>query len=223
MGESTWISVHEYAGHEASVTAICWAPWEQGLVLAAGSSDGCVSVLTRVVEDRWESQKFAAHEGGVTALSWACTGPSSVLADSQSPPLKQFLTGGADQWVKLWTYRDGSYKPEPMHRHTHWVRDVSWAPSCGFSRQVAASCSESGSVMAHSRETGSEQWRHVEVVKLQVPVWRVAWSAVGHLAVSTSDTMARLYREGQAGNWESTGEVTEKGAFIESGERSISS
>lgn len=221
VATSSWVAVHEHTAHEASVNSVDWAPWEHGLILAAGSSDGCVSVLTRVTEDRWESQKFLAHESGVTGLSWASSGPSSALTEAQRPTLKQFLTGGGDQWVKLWTYSDGSYKAEPLFRHTQWVRDVAWAPSLGFARQVAASCSESGCVMIHSRDNDREQWRHKEVTKLAGPVWRVSWSVAGSLlAVSASDQVARLYKETQEGAWELTSQVNEKGALVGPEERS---
>lgn len=221
VAASSWVTVHECIGHEASVNTVDWAPWEHGLLLAAGSSDGCVTVITRVSEDRWESQKFLAHESGVTSLSWASVGPSSALTDVQRPVLKQFLTGGGDQWVKMWTYADGSYKPENFYHHTQWVRDVAWAPCLGFTRQVAASCSESGAVVVHTRESDREQWRHKEIVKLPGPVWRVSWSVAGSLlAVSASDAVARLYKENLEGTWELTSQVNEKGALVGPEERS---
>lgn len=222
VATSSWVAVHEYTGHEASVNTVEWAPWEHGLVLAAGSSDGCVSVLTKVMEDRWESQRFLAHESGVTAVSWASCSPASVLSDLQRPVLKQFFTCGGDQWVKLWTYSDGSYKAENLYRHTHWVRDVACAPSVsGLNRQLAASCSESGVVMLHVRDSDREQWRYREIAKLQVPVWRVSWSVAGNLlAVSASDSVSRLYRENQDGNWELTSQISEKDALIGAEERS---
>lgn len=220
---SSWVSIYEYNEHEASVNTVDWAPWEHGLILAAGSSDGCVSVLTRVSEDRWENQKFLAHESGVTALSWAPAGPASSLGDAQRTPLKQFVTGGGDQWVKLWTYVDGSYHPENFHHHDKWVRDVAWAPSLGFARQSIATCSEDGTVVAHIRENEREQWRRKEVVKLSVPTWRVSWSVAGNLlAVSAGDNISRLYKENAEGNWELTTQVNEKGAVAGPEEHSAS-
>ena len=218
---SSWVMVHEHCGHQASVNTLDWAPWEHGLILAAGSSDGCVSVLTRVAEDRWESQKFLAHESGVTSISWAPVGPTSVLVDVQKVPLKQFVTGGGDQWVKLWTCVEGSYKAESLHRHGKWVRDVAWAPSLGLSRHIVASCSEDGAVMTHTREGDREQWRHKEVVKLPLPAWRVSWSVAGNLlAVAAGDGATRLFKENAEGSWELTSEVSETGALGGPEERS---
>lgn len=39
------------------VNSVCWAPPEWGLMLAAGSSDGTISVLS-FVNDRWEAKKI---------------------------------------------------------------------------------------------------------------------------------------------------------------------
>lgn len=210
---ASWVMVHEYSGHEASVNTVEWAPSEFGLMLAAGSSDGCVSLVTKITEERWETQKFLAHEGGVTALSWA-SASSTRMPESPSSPLKQFVTGGGDQWVKLWTLTEGTFKAENLHHHTKWVRDVAWAPSLGFSRQNVASCSEDGNVSVHTLER--EQWRHKEVVHLQVPAWRVSWSVAGNiLAVSAGDNQARLYRESPEGSWDLVSRVGERGAVTE--------
>lgn len=54
------------------VNSISWAPWECGLKLAACSSDGCLSILTRNPDDSWEQvEKFQAHDLGVNSVSWA--------------------------------------------------------------------------------------------------------------------------------------------------------
>ena len=49
----TWTRVKDHTVHTASgivvadiVNSICWAPHEYGLMLAAGSSDGKISILT---------------------------------------------------------------------------------------------------------------------------------------------------------------------------------
>ena len=55
-----------------SVNSLAWAPWEAGLKLAACSSDGCISILTRNSDDSWENpEKFQAHDLGVNSVAWA--------------------------------------------------------------------------------------------------------------------------------------------------------
>lgn len=54
------------------VNSLAWAPWEYGLRLAACSSDGCISILTRNPDDTWDNvEKFPAHDLGVNSVSWA--------------------------------------------------------------------------------------------------------------------------------------------------------
>jgi protein transport protein SEC13 len=43
---SHWVKAYVYTGCELSVNSLAWAPHEMGLVLACGSSDGTVSILT---------------------------------------------------------------------------------------------------------------------------------------------------------------------------------
>lgn len=43
---TVWKKIYEYARHESSVNSISWSPKEFGLMLAAGSSDGSISILT---------------------------------------------------------------------------------------------------------------------------------------------------------------------------------
>ena len=56
------------------VNACAWSPWEYGLILAAGSSDGTISVITHLPEDNWDLSPLEGHKGGVTSISW---GPST--------------------------------------------------------------------------------------------------------------------------------------------------
>lgn len=43
--------------HTASINSICWAPYELGLCLVAGSSDGSVSVLEHTQAGTWDTIK----------------------------------------------------------------------------------------------------------------------------------------------------------------------
>ena len=51
------------------VNCIAWAPWEYGLLLLAGSSDGKISLIAHA-QDRWDLLQFAGHKTGVTCTSW---------------------------------------------------------------------------------------------------------------------------------------------------------
>lgn len=39
---------------ESSVNCIAWAPWEYGLILAAGTAEGRLVIFERTSDDRWE-------------------------------------------------------------------------------------------------------------------------------------------------------------------------
>ena len=52
-----------------SVNSLSWAPHEFGLILACGSSDGSVSVLSSTGDGRWETKKIHnAHT--VSMIFW---------------------------------------------------------------------------------------------------------------------------------------------------------
>ena len=42
----TWDKVYEYSNHDSSVNSVNFAPHELGLILACGSSDGSISVIS---------------------------------------------------------------------------------------------------------------------------------------------------------------------------------
>ena len=88
--KNEWVEVISYCEHQGSVNRVEWAPWECGLILAAASSDGAVSILRRtrthfqfhfrhnhpslhhLAKDEWDKPYiFKAHEQGVNSISWA--------------------------------------------------------------------------------------------------------------------------------------------------------
>lgn len=78
-----------------------WGPWEYGLILSCGTSDGKIHVIERHSDDSWEKTEFDAHESGVNALSWgSSTYPSLIgfdvnaTGDQMAP--RRFVTGGLD-------------------------------------------------------------------------------------------------------------------------------
>jgi len=75
----TWDLVYQIEAL-ASVNAISWAPWEYGLILAAGSADGRIHIVSRKGDDTWSSISFEAHNGGVNAVSWGPSTDPSMLS-----------------------------------------------------------------------------------------------------------------------------------------------
>jgi len=75
--KGTWVKIEDYNNHDSSVNSVCWAPHELGLILAAGSSDGTISVITytggvgSADGSMWEAEKIHnAHMIGCNAVSW---------------------------------------------------------------------------------------------------------------------------------------------------------
>ena len=68
-----WVKLFEHVAHDSSVNSVNWAPHELGLVLACGSSDGSISILSYDdAGQSWNSEKVAnAHTIGCNAVSWA--------------------------------------------------------------------------------------------------------------------------------------------------------
>lgn len=59
--------------HTASINSIAFTVHTPQLILAAGSSDGCVSIITQQgpSDNQWQTQTFSAHFNGVLAVAWA--------------------------------------------------------------------------------------------------------------------------------------------------------
>ena len=54
-----WEKIYEYKEHQSSVNSVCWAPYDLGLILAAGSSDGTISIHTYQQADKtWEVKRI---------------------------------------------------------------------------------------------------------------------------------------------------------------------
>lgn len=75
----SWDLVYQFEA-AASVNSICWAPWEYGLVLAAGSADGKIHIIQRKGDDSWTIVSFEGHNGGVNAISWGPSTDPSMLS-----------------------------------------------------------------------------------------------------------------------------------------------
>ena len=53
-----WVRFYDYANHDSSVNSVCWAPHDFGLILACGSSDGSISILSATAAGGWEAKKI---------------------------------------------------------------------------------------------------------------------------------------------------------------------
>lgn len=76
-----WNKLHEHCVHDSSVNSVSFAPHELGLILAAGSSDGSISILHYSdVSNQWETEKIPnAHTIGCNSVSWAPAQGSNPL------------------------------------------------------------------------------------------------------------------------------------------------
>lgn len=55
-----------------AVNSVCWGPYEFGLILACGSSDGAISLLTLTGDQQWDVKKISnAHTVSLTHYCWS--------------------------------------------------------------------------------------------------------------------------------------------------------
>jgi protein transport protein SEC13 len=76
--QQKWQNIWEVEA-ASSVNSIAWAPWEYGPILAAGSADGHIHIISKK-GDQWEHKKVLAHEGGVNSVSWGPSTEPSLLS-----------------------------------------------------------------------------------------------------------------------------------------------
>lgn len=89
---------------------MCWAPHDYGLILACGSSDGAISLLTYTGEGQWDVKKI--NNAHTVSLDPACVQRVALLTCPMSPvdPLErdkssvtvfQWARGGAADQTRL--------------------------------------------------------------------------------------------------------------------------
>lgn len=123
-------------------------------MLACGSSDGSISVLSHRTEspNEWRVERFEAHTPGVLAVSWApSTSPAALVQSGGAPNVAppRLVSGGCDGLVKIWKPKTTDPSQGPgwecdavLKEHNDWVRDVAWAPSIGLPTTSIASASQ---------------------------------------------------------------------------------
>ncbi|KAJ2028565.1 GTPase-activating protein S13 [Coemansia sp. S3946] len=229
---STFTVIKKHGKHQASVNAIAWAPHELGPVLLCGSSDGKISLLTFTEEGVWDAQMIrSAHTTGVNSVSWAPVIAAGAFtqpgAAQKATFVRQFASGGCDNFVKIWSYSEDKKTYEviqTLEGHSDWVRDVAYAPNIGLPRTYLASCSQDKHVYIWTQDapsgksstgqSGPAEWTRNQLTPTPFPdvVWRVSWSMSGNvLAVSCGDNKVTLWKENLKGEWERISEVNENG------------
>ncbi|CAK4518618.1 unnamed protein product [Aphanomyces euteiches] len=124
------LSVHQT--RSSSINSIEYAPHEYGLVIAAASADGVVSVVTMTQAGWVTTSTIQDNDVGCLGVSWA---PYNSLGGQG---MKRLVVGGCDSKVKIWSLVDGDSSQtwqqlEALpHGHNDWVRDVVWAPNAVF-------------------------------------------------------------------------------------------
>jgi protein transport protein SEC13 len=212
--------------HESSVNSVSFCPPEFGLMVAAASSDGRVSVLTHQPDNSWSISYIQDNALGVNAVSWApvgayyddssATNPATADPTGTSPngpfeELPRLVTGGCDNLIRFWVREPSSGQwvedvscpvSNESTKHTDWIRDVAWAPSIMPNVNMIASCSEDRTVLIWTQRGQNEAWNSMHLHAFEAPVWRVSWSLTGHiLAVSSGDSDVALWKKGIDDQW----------------------
>lgn len=224
-----WRRYYEYCWHASSVNSVAFAPAEYGLIFACASSDGFVSICTRLTDGTWDERRVSesmggqthTHPLGATSVSWApAVGAGGLwMAERAAPPAMRVVSGGCDQVVKVWRYETDAnnwvLEGKALKGHRDMVRSVAWAPNVGLPREVVASAGQDRKVIIWSREVegdGMGEWSSVELETFPSAVWSVSWSPTGSvLGVAYGDDQVTLWKEEMDGKWKKVSDVSSKG------------
>ncbi|MQL84838.1 hypothetical protein Taro_017350, partial [Colocasia esculenta] len=211
--ENEWIQAHVFTDNTSSVNSVAWAPYELGLCLAYGSSDGSISVFTARPDGGWDAAKIdGAHPVGVMSVSWAPPiAPGFLVGVGSDEPVRKLVSGGCDNTVKVWKVENESWRLDglpALQMHKDWVRDVAWAPNLGLQKSTIASASQDGTVIVWTAAKEGDRWEGKVLHDFKTAVWRLSWSTTGNiLAVADGDNNVTLWKEAVDGEWQQVSTV----------------
>ncbi|KAG9398662.1 GTPase-activating protein S13 [Aphanomyces cochlioides] len=209
------LSVHQT--RSSSINSIEFAPHEYGLVIAAASADGVVSVVTMTQAGWVTTSTIQDNDVGCLGVSWA---PYNSLGGQG---MKRLVVGGCDSKVKIWSLVDGDSSQtwqqlETLpHGHNDWVRDVVWAPNAGMPCNTIASCSDDRTVVIWTQIEQNGAWTSQLLHPFRSPVYRLSWSIAGQvLSVASGEDQVTLWKlaqqPDQTWKWSQVSSISEAGA-----------
>lgn len=141
-----WDKIYEYNEHKNSVNTICFAPFEYGLILLGGSSDGNISIH-EYKNEVWTGFQFFGHGFGVNSLSWApplnASPQENTLGISSDKPLIRFVSCGMDNFIRIWHCPNNMVKScfaaVNLGGQEDCVRTVAWRPNLNYALDTIAS------------------------------------------------------------------------------------
>ncbi|KAL0208625.1 hypothetical protein P9112_011212 [Eukaryota sp. TZLM1-RC] len=150
---------------------------EEPSLLATCTADGYLHIFEQSGDD-FTHRKYPTQSSSCTSVSFHDT-------------LKIIATGDEEGVVKIWEFRDESFKVAfELNSHSSPITDLSFAPSHGIpSVQILASSSSDGQVNIWS---GSDKNYHQSSLPTEFssPVSRVSWSESGVALFVSSDVVS---------------------------------
>lgn len=106
----------------SAVNSVCWGPYDFGLILACGSSDGAISLLTFTGDQQWDVKKI--NNAHTVIYGEHICGRDSVwsLADLFSPFLHRSLQIGCNAVSWAPAVLPGSLIDQPTSQKPNYVK-----------------------------------------------------------------------------------------------------
>ncbi|KAK7915750.1 hypothetical protein WMY93_011511 [Mugilogobius chulae] len=193
----------------ASLNSVCWGPYEFGLILACGSSDGAISLLTFTGDQQWDIKKIPTrtHELGPAVV------PGSLIDQP---------TGQKPNYVKRLSLEAvTTLSNSGRRRMVSGRRTRSWKPTAIGSEMLAGLLHRTAHQHHRQLLPGWSRlhldvrrpgWKHMvrqTAAQFNDVVWHVSWSITGNiLAVSGGDNKVTLWKESMDGQWACISDVS---------------
>jgi len=206
-----WIQSFIDGEYKSSVNCIQFAPADCGCIVAAGCSDGTITIYQLQNNQQWAKiETFKAHNGGVNSISWCPTASLIAIGNvnnnksNENIMQQRFASGGCDNNVCIWSFDNNNKRyilEKTLMKHNDWICEVAWAPmpsSTSFS--IIASGSEDKTVIIWKER--NKKWNENQQLKFPNKVWSISWSELGNiLAVASGDNQITLFKENSDGKW----------------------